>query len=132
MTQHTQWFIDTEQPLTTADGKTVQVWEFRHQPNVAVLSAWAAHFRNHYCGDGEIDALRDGTGRSRTDYLNTFIFPDRRTAPVQVFAPVILERFWLRIFCNIYAVIGCPAPAMTAKLPKTAQSRAVISSDFAL
>lgn len=81
MTQHTQWFIDTGRPLTTAHGKTVQVWEFRHQPDAAVLSAWAAHFRNHYCDDGEIDALRVGTGLSRTDYLNTFIFPDRRTAP---------------------------------------------------
>lgn len=46
---HLKWLVDTGQRLTTADGKTVEVWELRHSKDDAVLSAWAKHFRNHYC-----------------------------------------------------------------------------------
>ncbi len=81
MTQHRQWFIDTGQPLTTAHGKTVQVWEFRHQPDAAVLSAWATHFRNHYCDDGEIDGLLRSPTDTRAAFLNEVKFPDQYTAP---------------------------------------------------
>jgi Cap4 SAVED domain len=38
-----------------------------------VLSAWAKHFRNHYCSDCDIDALR--ASRSRKDYLEQIKFP---------------------------------------------------------
>ncbi|MPL60153.1 hypothetical protein SDC9_05709 [bioreactor metagenome] len=45
--EHTKWLVDTDQQLKTADGKDVEVWEFRHENDVAVLSAGAKHFRNH-------------------------------------------------------------------------------------
>ena len=48
---HTKWLVDTGERLKTADGKEVEVWEFRHENGEAVLSSWAKHFQNHYCLD---------------------------------------------------------------------------------
>ncbi|MEX3073927.1 hypothetical protein AB3Y13_19385 [Vibrio alginolyticus] len=45
--EHTKWLVDIGERLKTADGKEVAVWEFRHENDEAVLSAWAKHFRNH-------------------------------------------------------------------------------------
>jgi len=73
--KHAKWLIDTGEKLKTADGKEVEVWEFQHQDSEDVLSAWAKHFRNHYCLDNEIDFLRGK--RSRQDYLNKIKFPCR-------------------------------------------------------
>lgn len=73
--EHTRWLVDTGERLKTVDGKSVSVWEFRHEKDDVVLSAWAKHFRNHYCLDAEIDFLR---GRySRADYLTNIKFPSR-------------------------------------------------------
>lgn len=41
------WLTPANERLKTADGKEVEVWEFRHENDEAVLSAWAKHFRNH-------------------------------------------------------------------------------------
>lgn len=79
--KHTKWFVDTGKRLKTTDGKKVKVWEFHHKKDEAVLSAWAKHFRNHYCLDSEIDDLRKGYKCSRKEYLNDIKFPDRKTAP---------------------------------------------------
>ncbi len=76
-----QWLRDTGERLQTTDGKTVEVWEFCHQNAQAVLSAWACHFRNHYCLDAEIDNYRRGYNYSRSEYLENIKFPDERTAP---------------------------------------------------
>jgi hypothetical protein len=67
--------------LTTAEGSTVDVWEFRHPNDPLVLAAWARHFRSHYCSDTQIDALRRGTGKSRAKYLLDIKFPDAAVAP---------------------------------------------------
>ena len=37
--EHTKWLIDTGERLKTADGKEVEVWEFRHENDEAALSA---------------------------------------------------------------------------------------------
>ncbi len=79
--EHTKWLVDTGERLKTADGKEVEVWEFRHENDEAVLSAWAKHFRNHYCFDSEIDYWRRGYKCSRGEYLNTIKFPDQKDAP---------------------------------------------------
>ena len=79
--QHLRWLANTGVVLQTADGHDIPVWEFRCCHDDAVISAWARHFRNHYCLDTEIDYLRQGIGQSRADYLNTIKFPDSRTAP---------------------------------------------------
>jgi hypothetical protein len=75
--EHINWLIDTGERLTTVDGKTVEVWEFCHEEDDDVLSAWAKHFRNHYCLDDEIDFYRQGYSYSRSEYLNNIKFPDR-------------------------------------------------------
>jgi len=79
--EHIKWLIDTGERLKTADGKLVEIWEFCHEKDDAVLSAWAKHFRNHYCLDSQIDALRSGTSSSRAEYLNNIKFPDKSVAP---------------------------------------------------
>lgn len=58
--EHIKWLVDTGERLKTDGGKEVEVWEFRHEKDEAVLSAWAKHFRNHYCFDSEIDYWRRG------------------------------------------------------------------------
>lgn len=73
--EHTKWFIDTGERLKSADGKEIQIWEFCHAQDESILSAWAKHFRNHYCLDNEIDFLRGK--RTRSDYLNDIKFPSR-------------------------------------------------------
>ena len=72
--KHIKWLVDTGERLNTADDKKVEVWEFQHQDDENVLSAWAKHFRNHYCLDKDIDLLRGG--QSRKDYLENIKFPN--------------------------------------------------------
>ena len=79
--EHLEWLLDTGERLTTADGKTVQVWEFRHENDDAILTSWARHFRNHYCLDTEIDSLRKGYAHSRGEYLRQIKFPDASSPP---------------------------------------------------
>lgn len=79
--KHLKWLIDTGERPITADGKVVEIWEFRYEADDAVLSAWAKHFRNHYCLDTEIDYYRRGYKYSRADYLNEIKFPDPQVAP---------------------------------------------------
>jgi len=79
--EHIKWLVNTGEQLKTADGKDVEVWEFQHQDDDDVLSAWAKHFRNHYCFDSEIDYWRKGYKYSRGEYLNTIKFPSPNTAP---------------------------------------------------
>jgi hypothetical protein len=79
--RHLDWLVDTGKRLATADGKEVQVWEFRHKNDDGILTSWVRHFRNHYCLDTEIDSLRKGYGHSRGDYLRQIKFPDASSAP---------------------------------------------------
>ena len=78
---HLKWLVDTGKRLKTADGRPVQVMELRHAKDDAVLSAWAKHFRNHYCHEDQIDDLCRGTKLSRAEYLRTIKFPDESSAP---------------------------------------------------
>jgi len=78
---HIVWLVDTNERITTADRKLVEVWEIKHTCDPATLSGWARHFRNQYCDDAEIDELRVGTGLSRAEYLVSIKFPDPVNAP---------------------------------------------------
>jgi len=102
--KHLEWLKKTNDELTTADGKTVEVWEFFHQRDDKVFSAWAKHFRNHYCLDSEIDNLRDGTGLCRSEYLCEYVFPDKSTAPgpsirAGDFAEILVADFLEYVMC---------------------------------
>lgn len=79
--KHIEWLVDTKQTLKTADGKNIKVFQFNHQQDDKVLSAWAKHYRNHYCLDSEIDNLRQGTSYSRAEYLRKIKFPDGKVKP---------------------------------------------------
>jgi hypothetical protein len=67
--------------LLTSDGSRIDVWELTVAPNASYLSEWASKFRQHYCSDDEIDALRAGTGLTRSEYLTQLVFPDKSIAP---------------------------------------------------
>mgnify|MGYP003585685156 CR=1 FL=1 len=70
-----EWLIDTGKQIKTADGKEVEIWEFQHLDDENILSAWAKHFRNHYCLDTQIDLLKGK--KTRQDYLNSIKFPNK-------------------------------------------------------
>ncbi len=78
---HAAWLTKTNQKIKISTGKVVEVWEFAPKNNPKILSAWAKHFRNHYCSDDLIDELRDGTKLSRAEYLEQLVFPDKSKAP---------------------------------------------------
>lgn len=73
---HIKWLADTGERLSTVDGKEIEIWEFKHEDDDVILSAWATHFRNHYCLDTEIDE-RKGLD-SRSDFLAKYCFPDQK------------------------------------------------------
>jgi len=76
---HLDWLIDTGKKIKTACGRDVCVLELQHGDDIAILSAWAKHFRNQYCTDDMIDLLK-GT-KSRKEYLEKIKFPSETTAP---------------------------------------------------
>jgi hypothetical protein len=76
---HLNWLEDTGKTLTTQDGIPIKVFKLNHTNNEFILNNWAKHFRNHYCLDEDIDILREGTGKSRAEYLNDLVFPDTTT-----------------------------------------------------
>jgi len=81
MPEHLSSLTKCADSLVTSDGRQVDVWELNVTVAHDCLSAWASSFRQHYCSDSEIDALRAGTGLSRADYLAQLVFPDRGIAP---------------------------------------------------
>jgi Cap4 SAVED domain len=78
---HLAWLVDTGKRLRTADGPDIEIWELKHTDEAAVLSAWAKHFREHYCDDEMLEKLAKGTGKSRAEYLVDLKFPDGKKAP---------------------------------------------------
>lgn len=80
--QHISWLKDTGIEIVTSNGRTARLIEFQHiSEDYAILSAWAKHFREHYCLDTKIDELRNGTGLSRAEYLKAIKFPDAGQPP---------------------------------------------------
>lgn len=75
------WLKRSRGSVQTADGKSIEVWKFDHQPDEMILKAWAKHFRNHYCCDTQIDRLIRGTSYTKADYLRLIKFPDGKEKP---------------------------------------------------
>ena len=67
--------------LTLGAGATCDVWELEVPSDAACLSEWASRFRQTYCPDSDLDILREGTGKSRAEYLLELVFPDKSAAP---------------------------------------------------
>lgn len=78
---HIDWLVDTGERLKSADGVEVEVWELQYGDDPAVLSAWAKHFREHYCDDAMLKKLVAGTGETNAQYLINKKFPDEKDAP---------------------------------------------------
>lgn len=76
--QYLKWLKKTGETVKTEGRKEIPVYSFAPKDDAAILSEWAKHFRNHYCLDEKIDSLRDGTGKSRKEFLIDTIFPDNR------------------------------------------------------
>ncbi|MDX8122181.1 Hachiman antiphage defense system protein HamA [Janthinobacterium sp. GMG2] len=71
--------LDSAAAVTTACGQAVKIYDFSYELGDAVtISAWAKHFRNHYCDDNEIDSLCVPMNISRKEYLETYKFPVRK------------------------------------------------------
>jgi hypothetical protein len=87
-----KWLVPVGQ-LTTAEGSTVDVWEFRHQNDPTVLAAWARHFRGHYCSDTQIDALRREPENREPSTYWTSSSPMLPLRLDPVFARVISRKF---------------------------------------
>lgn len=74
---HAGWLKRTQGTVKSKDGKEIEVYELVvDDKDGALLSAWAKHFREHYCLDEKLDRLRHGTSKSRAEYLRDLVFPD--------------------------------------------------------
>jgi hypothetical protein len=78
---HVQWISNSGETITLPDGRIVEVWDLQHDGSEQILSAWAAHFRNHYCRDADLPALIEGTGYNNREYLLNIKFPDATEPP---------------------------------------------------
>ncbi|WP_272666914.1 Hachiman antiphage defense system protein HamA [Providencia sp. PROV069] len=79
--EHIQWLHDTGGVLTLECGREAKVFRFNHDVNdQRKMTAWAKHFRNHYCNDTQIDLLK-APGQTRADYLLSMKFPSATIAP---------------------------------------------------
>lgn len=67
--------------MTLSEGFDCEVWELAVPDDSTSLSEWARRFRETYCLDSDLDILREGTGKSRAEYLLELVFPDERVAP---------------------------------------------------
>lgn len=79
--RHLSGLVKCVETLSTSDGRCIDIWELTVAPTAGYLSEWASKFRQHYCSDDEIDALRAGTGLTRSEYLTQLVFPDKSAAP---------------------------------------------------
>ena|SRR5580765_5916074 len=79
--QYLRWLTDSKRRVRTKDGTEIVVWTLNHASDEKILSAWASHFRSHYCDDRYIDSLREGTPHSRAEYLLKLKFPDAIKSP---------------------------------------------------
>ncbi|HIF9502650.1 TPA: Hachiman antiphage defense system protein HamA [Photobacterium damselae] len=79
--QHLRWLEETSEIITTECGSQAKVFTFScDTDNDEVMTAWARHFRNHYCADNQIKYLRS-PDQSNSDYLVAMKFPSKNKAP---------------------------------------------------
>jgi hypothetical protein len=67
--------------LVTTSGHEVDVWTLSINTAFDHLATWAKIFRQNYCLDEKIDALRAGTGLTRSAFLMNLVFPDASVNP---------------------------------------------------
>lgn len=77
--KHIEWLKKSTDSLKTADGLDVEIWTLDHTNDGQILSAWATHFRQHYCVDADLPSFIAGTPYTPSQYLTTIKFPDQST-----------------------------------------------------
>lgn len=77
---HAEWLEELE-PITTSEHRIVRLYRLAYDAlDADTMSAWASHFRQHYCLDRDIPRLRRGTpSRTNGEYLVDFKFPDEHS-----------------------------------------------------
>ncbi len=78
---HVAWLENNDEVIVTVGGHTAEIWVLTHTNDSKILSAWAAHFRQHYCRDEDLPDLVADTGRSNSDFLTQIKFPDAKKSP---------------------------------------------------
>ena len=79
--QHLKWLKDTGEVITTACGKKASIYQFAYEvSDEETMTAWASHFRKHYCSDFELKTLKP-EGKSDSEYLLEVKFPSKSKAP---------------------------------------------------
>jgi hypothetical protein len=73
--------LNQDGTLNLDGGGTCEVWQLAVPKDATYLSEWASRFRQTYCSDSDIDILREGTGKSRAEYLLDLVFPDKSAPP---------------------------------------------------
>jgi hypothetical protein len=73
---HVAWLENTGESVVTVDRHAAEIWVLKHTDDNEILSAWATHFRQHYCRDEDLPDLVAYTGRSNSDFLTNIKFPD--------------------------------------------------------
>ncbi|NHZ44595.1 Hachiman antiphage defense system protein HamA [Massilia aquatica] len=74
---HVSWLKKKVKRLASQSGQEITVYELKFDgADTSTLTAWAQHFRQHYCLDSKIDKMRKGTNLSRAEYLTQLVFPD--------------------------------------------------------
>ena len=79
--EHVAWLEKTGEFVETVDGLRAEIWILQHADDPAILSAWATHYRQHYCRDEDLSDLVADTGLSNADFLTSIKFPDSAAAP---------------------------------------------------
>lgn len=77
---HIGWLKNSGQ-FSSACGRSVPIFELRHDiTDQATMSAWATHFRRHYCSDDDLECFKPSHVTSY-DYLVEIKFPSKTKKP---------------------------------------------------
>lgn len=78
---HLGWLVDSGITIKSSCGRDIPVLHLKHDTsNAVIMSAWAKHFRNHYCNDDELPYIKNPT-KTNSQYLLTEKFPHQTNAP---------------------------------------------------
>lgn len=103
--KYMDWY-KTEESLYTADRKEIKVLYLDSQDNDEILNEWAVHFRENYRSLDDLDFDRKGTGKTRKEFLENDVFPDKKVKPgpstrVGDFCELLIADY-IEFICNYY------------------------------
>lgn len=79
--EYLQWLEDTGERVESVCGKSIPIFKLSHDAsNEQIMSAWARHFRNHYCSDEQIEHIKNPS-KTNPEYLLTEKFPHEKNPP---------------------------------------------------